>query len=121
MINVPVTDDPADFPTRDPLTGAQHPARQENSDSARNEAPPQRIGHYLISHKLGEGGMGVVYAARDDRLARVVALKTMARLGSDDTARQRFWREARAAASVNHPNICQIYEFGEDTGKLFIG
>ena len=120
MINVPVTDDPADFPTRDPLTGAQHPARQENSDSARNEAPPQRIGHYLISHKLGEGGMGVVYAARDDRLARVVALKTMARLGSDDTARQRFWREARAAASVNHPNICQIYEFGEDTGKLFI-
>jgi serine/threonine protein kinase len=65
--------------------------------------------------------MGVVYAARDERLQRPVALKLMSALvGGDDTARQRFWREARAAASVNHPNICQIYEIGDDGGTLFI-
>jgi non-specific serine/threonine protein kinase len=64
--------------------------------------------------------MGVVYAARDERLERTVALKTMSSLASDETARKRFWREARAAASVNHPNVCQIYEIGEDRGELFI-
>jgi eukaryotic-like serine/threonine-protein kinase len=84
------------------------------------EVVPPRIGHYALSHKLGEGGMGVVYAARDERLERTVALKTMSSVGRDDTARRRFWREARAAASVNHPNICQIYEIGEDGGELFI-
>src|SRR5688572_32690434 len=63
--------------------------------------------------------MGEVYAAHDKRLERIVALKTIVR-GNDETARQRFWREARAAASVNHPNICQIYEIGEDAGRLFI-
>ncbi len=64
--------------------------------------------------------MGIVYAARDERLQRTVALKTMASLGSDETARKRFWREARAAASVNHPNVCQLYDVGEDQGELFI-
>jgi eukaryotic-like serine/threonine-protein kinase len=81
---------------------------------------PDRIGHYAIARKLGEGGMGVVYAARDERLERTVALKTMSSLADDETARKRFWREARAAASVNHPNICQIYEIGEDRRQLFI-
>ena len=69
---------------------------------------PARIGRYVIERKLGEGGMGVVYAARDDRLERTIALKTLPALGNDDTAQQRLWREARAAARVNHPNICQI-------------
>jgi serine/threonine protein kinase/tetratricopeptide (TPR) repeat protein len=64
--------------------------------------------------------MGVVYAARDERLQRTVALKTMLSVADDDTARRRFWREARAAASVNHPNICQIYEIGEEGRDLFI-
>lgn len=64
--------------------------------------------------------MGIVYAARDERLERRVALKTMSSLGADETARKRFWREARSAASVNHPNICQIYEIGEDGAELFI-
>jgi len=82
-------------------------------------ATPERIGQYTILRKLGEGGMGAVYAARDPRLERTVALKTIAR-GDDETARQRFWREARAAASLNHPNVCQIYEIGEDAGALFI-
>jgi serine/threonine protein kinase len=54
--------------------------------------------------------MGVVYEARDERLERTVAVKTMSRLANDDTARRRFWREARAAASVNHPNVCQIMD-----------
>jgi non-specific serine/threonine protein kinase len=81
---------------------------------------PVRIGHYAISRKLGEGGMGVVYAARDERLGRSVAIKTLSTVADDETGRQRFWREARAAASVNHPNVCQIHEIGEDTGTLFI-
>jgi serine/threonine-protein kinase len=64
--------------------------------------------------------MGVVYAARDERLERTVAIKTLAALVPDDTARKRFWREARAAASVNHPNVCQLYEIGEDAREPFI-
>ena len=81
---------------------------------------PSRIGHYAITGTLGQGGMGVVYAASDERLGRSVAVKTMSSLGGDDTARKRFWREAKAAASVNHPNVCQLYEIGEDGGELFI-
>ena len=81
---------------------------------------PARLGHYAITRKLGEGGMGVVYEARDERLERTVALKTLPALSGDDSARKRLWREARAAASVNHPNVCQIYEIGEDTAGLFI-
>src|SRR5689334_21599557 len=80
---------------------------------------PTRIGHYLVERQLGEGGMGIVYAARDERLGRTIALKTLSGV-VDDTARQRLWREARAAASVNHPNVCQIYEIGEDAGRVFI-
>ncbi len=84
------------------------------------DAAPARIGHYVIARKLGQGGMGIVYAAVDERLERSVALKTMKPLASDEAARKRFWREARAAARVNHPNICQIHEIGEDGGELFI-
>jgi serine/threonine-protein kinase len=87
---------------------------------ATPDALPSRIAHYAIERRLGEGGMGVVYAARDERLERGVALKMMLALGNDETARRRFWREARAAASVNHPNVCQIYEIGEEAGELFI-
>ncbi len=79
----------------------------------------ERLGHFVVSHKIGQGGMGVVYAARDERLERPVALKMMS-LQYDDVARARFWREARAAAAVNHPHVCQIYEIGEDRGDLFI-
>jgi serine/threonine protein kinase/tetratricopeptide (TPR) repeat protein len=87
--------------------------------SPSRRGAPTRLGHYAITGKLGEGGMGVVYAARDERLGRTVALKTMSAV-SDETARKRLWREARAAASVSHPNVCQIYEIGEDQGELFI-
>ena len=73
---------------------------------------PDRIGRYLIERKIGEGGMGIVYAARDERLDRTVALKTI-RGASDETARKRLWREARIAAGISHPNICQLYEVDE--------
>ena len=103
------------------LTGAASPPRSPGpTGDVTQETVPSRIGHYAVVRKLGEGGMGVVYAARDPRLERTVAVKTMSALGGDETARKRFWREARAAASVNHPNICQIYEIGEDNGQLFI-
>lgn len=95
------------------------PSPREDSASPADRVP-DRIGRYAITRRLGEGGMGVVYAARDERLERAVALKTMSSLASDGTARTRFWREARAAASINHPHVCQIYEIGEDAGALFI-
>jgi len=81
---------------------------------------PAHIGHFAIERKLGQGGMGVVYAARDERLKRRVALKMMSSVENEERARTRFWQEARVAASVNHPNVCQIYEIGEDHGELFI-
>ena len=103
------------------LTGPDPSARPEpDPGDAPGQTLPLRIGHYTIDRKLGEGGMGVVYAARDERLQRSVAVKTISSVAESDTARKRFWREARAAASVNHPNICQIYEIGEDAGELFI-
>ena len=64
--------------------------------------------------------MGVVYRARDERLSRDVALKMIHSRAVDERARQRLWREARAAASLSHPAICQIHEIGEDDGELFI-
>ena len=90
-----------------------------SSPVATSEAEtPERIGRYRILHKLGQGGMGVVYAAEDPSLGRRVALKTITH--SDEESRQRFQREARAAASVSHPNACQIFEIAEDAGRLFI-
>jgi serine/threonine protein kinase/tetratricopeptide (TPR) repeat protein len=89
-------------------------------DTTRAASIPTRIGPYTVERKLGEGGMGIVYAARDERLQRTVALKTLSAVATDPNAHQRLWREARAAASVNHPNVCQIYEVGEDEGTLFI-
>ena len=81
---------------------------------------PTSIGRYAIRRKLGEGGMGIVYAAYDEQLDRLVALKTMSTPGRDEPARERFRREARSAARVNHPNVCQIYEIGESDHELFI-
>ena len=81
--------------------------------------PGEQVGRYRIVRSLGKGGMGVVYVARDERLDRDVALKMIAGL-PDDLARSRFWREARAAASVNHPNICQVFEVDESGGNIFL-
>ena len=92
----------------------------DSSETTRMVSLPARIGHYAIVRKLGEGGMGVVYAARDERLQRTVALKTMSSRHRDETRAQAVLARGRAAASVNHPNVCQIYEIGEDDGELFI-
>ncbi len=80
----------------------------------------EQVGQYRITEQLGEGGMGLVYRARDERLGRDVALKMIRARVVDERARERFWREARAAASLNHPAVCQIHEIGEDDGELFI-
>ena len=78
------------------------------------------IGHYRITRKLGAGGMGVVYAAEDERLGRTVALKMLSDKTRDLRARERLRREAQAAARVNHPNICQVHEIGEHAGEPYI-
>ncbi len=77
-------------------------------------------GRYRIVRKLGEGGMGEVYAAHDERLDRPVAIKRLRPDRSDGQERERLWREARAAASVNHPNICQLYEIDSEGDDLFL-
>lgn len=81
---------------------------------------PESIGPYRILSQVGEGGMGIVYKAQDQRLDRTVALKVIREFAPDSGQRHRFWLEARAAAQVAHPNACRIYDIAEDDNRLVL-
>ena len=78
------------------------------------------VRQYRLTRKLGEGGMGVVFEARDDRLDRLVAIKRLRAMDTDPSLKERLLREARVAAKISHPNICQVYELAEENGELFV-
>jgi len=81
----------------------------------------QILGHYRIDPKIGEGGMGVVYRARDEFLHRDVALKVLNKaLVAEKSARNFLLHEARSSSGLSHPNVCTIHEVGELAGEMFI-
>ncbi|NNM34580.1 MAG: protein kinase, partial [Gemmatimonadetes bacterium] len=103
------------------LDELKHAFDRQGAFPEASYAPGARFAQYTLLERLGSGGMGVVYRAQDTRLGRTVALKFLSpALGSDPTAKQRFLAEARAAATLEHSNICTILEIGEFEGRLFI-
>jgi serine/threonine-protein kinase len=86
-----------------------------------NRSLPERIGHYRVTGRLGRGAMGVVYSGRDERTGRPVALKVMmADLEGDAETRERFSREANVAGKMLHRNVINVYEMGEEDGRLYM-
>ncbi|HEX8793504.1 MAG TPA: serine/threonine-protein kinase [Polyangiaceae bacterium] len=100
---------------------AAAPFRTMPSARTGGEADPHRLAHFQIVERLGEGGMGIVYRATDEKLGRVVALKVLpSGFETDPVRRGRFLREARSAAAVTHQNVATVYEVGESGGRVYI-
>jgi serine/threonine-protein kinase len=103
------------------ITGGPSPRELEEFFRGVSSGGPERLGSFKVLRKLGEGGMGTVYKALDTQLKRNVAIKLISPRNINDTVvRQRFLKEARSASALNHPNICTIFQVGQESGLDFI-
>src|SRR5919199_2159861 len=93
----------------------------ERDDYNRRRSMFQSLGHYKILERIGAGGMGEVFRARDTRVGRTVAIKVLpSEIAADSDSRERFLADARASTTLSHPNIAAVYEVAEDRGRLFV-
>src|SRR5262249_30485730 len=121
---------PDSVPTRATATLPRAPLNEAGADTSRPAATPEAqppallprpFGRYQLRSLLGRGGMGAVYLAHDPALDRLVALKIPRPLGEDEeTWRRRFQAEARAAATLQHPNVCQVFDVGEADSRPYL-
>src|SRR5919201_1094324 len=103
------------------MRGEEPATRPGSGETGDQPLLGQTLGGYLIEREVARGGMGVVYRARDDALGRTVALKVIApALAADRVFRERFRRESRLAAQVEHPAVVPVYRAGQDKGRLYI-
>jgi eukaryotic-like serine/threonine-protein kinase len=102
------------------VTCKRRPGRRDQTPEAIHNLTGKTISHYRITGKIGSGGMGVVYRAKDTRLHRHVALKFLNGGRTNQPLYDRMLREARAASALNHPNVCTVYEMGDFQGQPFL-